>query len=125
MGSDTPLAIGHNKVFGGFLLVAAVFILGVALMTGHLFPQAITGTILLLVSFGYLTRPAIVVTGSVVEIKNMLGMTLKTRTCRPRELALRDGKLWLGGDRIATTWILDKNDLARLQDLIASDAAQA
>lgn len=112
--SSAPLSIDHNKALGSTFLVVAIFILGVAVLTGQLFPQAITGTLLLLVSIGYLTQPALVVGGGEIQFKNMLGMTVKRRSCSLSDITIRDGKILVGSDKVSSTWMLDKNDIAKL-----------
>lgn len=116
-----PLSVGYNKAFGGFMLVCSLFILGVAVLTGTLFPQALTGGILLLVSLGYLTQPALVITASEVQLKNMLGMTVKSYAVRePADLKLRDGKLMVRDEQLRTAkWLLSGADWARLEALVA------
>jgi hypothetical protein len=76
--SDTklPIEIHHNRGVAIFMLVCAVFILGTTFLVG-VSMNTITGVILLLVSIGYLMNPALVVTESGIEHRNILGMTLR------------------------------------------------
>ena len=120
-----PIAVGYQKALGLLMLACALFILGVAFLTGKLFPQAITGGILLAVSFGYLTQPALVISPGVVETKNLFGITLKThRFASLRDLVLDDKGLQVAGERVKLTrWILSGGDLARLAQAVQSDRA--
>jgi hypothetical protein len=118
--NELPLAIGYNKIFGGLLLVSGVFILGVAVLVGQLFPQAITGGILTLVSLGYLTQPALVIAPREVQMKNLFGMTLRTHPFeRLSQLTVVDGALDVNGTRVRTArWLLDGGDWNRLETML-------
>jgi hypothetical protein len=117
----SAIPVRYNRVFGVVMLLCATFILGVAVITGRLFPQAITGAILLLVSLGYLTQPAFVVAPGEVEVKNLLGMTMKRHPYRSLgELAVRDGRLWVGNEKVGSPgWLCNGGDFDRLAAEIA------
>src|SRR5687767_12453121 len=124
VGYETPMGpipVGYNKIFGGVMLACALFILGVAVITRHLFPQAITGAILLLVSLGYLTQPAIVVAPKEIEVKNLLGMTMKRLAIQSlAEVSVRDGRIWAGNEKVGSPrWMLNSGDCERLEAEIA------
>jgi len=115
-----PITVGYNKIWGGLMLVCAAFILGVALLTGQYFPQAFTGTILLVVSLGYLTQPAFVVTQNEVQVRNLLGMTLRTHPFEKlSQLTVVGGKLEVKGTPVrAPRWLLASGDWERLEALV-------
>ncbi len=71
-----PIEIRHNPGVAIFMLVCSLFILGTTLLVGVSL-NTVTGVILLLVSIGYFANPALVVTDSGIEHRNILGMTLR------------------------------------------------
>ena len=71
-----PIEIKHNQGMAIFMLVCALFILGTSFLVGVSL-NTLTGVIILLVSIGYFLQPAIVVTESGLEHRNLLGMTLR------------------------------------------------
>ena len=71
-----PIEIKHNQAMAIFMLVCALFILGTSFLVGVSL-NTLTGVIILLVSIGYFLQPAIVVTESGLEHRNLLGMTLR------------------------------------------------
>ena len=121
------MKIGYNKIFGVVMLLCALFILGVAVITGKLFPQAITGSILLLLSLGYLMQPALVVATGEVEVKNLLGMTMKRHPLKSlAEVSLRDGRICVGNEKVGNPgWMLSGADCDRLAAEIAKATASA
>jgi hypothetical protein len=122
---ELPIAVGYNKGFAAFMLIAGLFIVGAAFATGRLFPQAVTGGILLAVGLLYLTRPLFIVTPSEVQLKNGLGMTVKTYPFRSlSELKIRDGKLFVGEQKVrASRWFSDGGDWARLEAALSTGRA--
>ena len=98
MSSSLPIEVGYKKVLGAPILISSLFILGVAFYTGALMPQAFTGAILLVMGFCYLTQPAIVVTETEVQLRNVFGMTMKRYPLSHlRELKVVDGGWWWVG----------------------------
>lgn len=71
-----PIEIKHNQGMAAFMLVCSLFILATSFVVGVSL-NTVTGVILLLVSIGYFTQPAIVATESGLEHRNLLGMTLR------------------------------------------------
>jgi hypothetical protein len=118
----SAIPVRYNKLFGAVMLLCAVFILGVAVFTRHLFPQAVTGSIILLVALGYLTQPAVVVAPGEIEVKNLLGMTLKRHELKSlAEVSLHDGRIWVGNEKIGSPqWMLNRVDCERLEKEIRS-----
>lgn len=120
--NELPVTIGYNKGFGIVMLVCSVFILGVAFLTGQLFPQAITGGILLLVSLGYMTQPAVVIAPKEVQMKNLLGMTMRTHPFENlSDLAVENGQLMVKGTPVRVArWATASADWANLETLLSS-----
>lgn len=101
MSSPLPIEVRYNRVWGIVMLAGSIFILGVAVLTGKMFPQSITGGILLLVSIGFLTQPVLVVAPGEVQLRNLLGMTMKRHAFASlTELELRGSRLCLNGKPI-------------------------
>jgi hypothetical protein len=71
-----PIEIKHNQVMAIFMLVCALFILATSFIVGVSL-STLTGVLILLVSIGYFVQPAVVVTESGLEHRNLLGMTLR------------------------------------------------
>lgn len=71
-----PIEIKHNQGMAAFMLLCSLFILATSFVVGVSL-NTVTGVILLLVSIGYFTQPAIVATESGLEHRNLLGMTLR------------------------------------------------
>jgi hypothetical protein len=118
--SVDTIYLTYNKAFGMILLLAALFILGVAWLTGTLFPQAITGGILLLLSLAYLTQPAFVIALGGVQVRNLWGMTLRTVPFSAwSELAIRDGQLFAQNQRVKVArWLISSAAWAQLEQKI-------
>lgn len=98
MSDPLPIEVHYNKAWGIVGLVCSVFILGVAFLTGKLFPQAITGGILLFVSFGFLTQPVFVVAPGEVQLRNLFGATMKRHAFASlADLEIRGSRLHVDG----------------------------
>jgi hypothetical protein len=120
MNGELPIEIGYKKAFGAGMLVCSVFILGVAVLTSRLFPQAITGTILFLLGIGYLTQSAIVIAPGEVQLKNLFGATMKTHPFASlSELSIVDGRLEVNGVPVKVArWLLSGSDWQRLEKVV-------
>jgi hypothetical protein len=121
---NLPIAIGYKKVFGLLLLSCALFIIGVALFLGQLFPQIITGGICFLASIMYLTQPALVVARRSVDKKNLFGATIKSYPLESlKYLAVDDSGLRVHGERVKVArWLLSSGDFERVKKAIAEAA---
>lgn len=103
MPEQLPIEVRYNKGWGIVMLLCSLFILGVAVLTAKLFPQAITGSILLLVSIGFLTQPVMVVAPGEVQLRNLLGMTMKRyEFASLAEIELRDGRVCVNGKPVGS-----------------------
>lgn len=88
-----PIPVRYNLGLGLLLLVLGLFILGVGLLIGSAMQLGL-GTLHTLVGLGFLTRPWFVVHDDRIELKNILGFTLKTHSFSGlSELEMRDGKV--------------------------------
>lgn len=123
-----PIEIKHNQGMAIFMFVCSLFILATSFLVGVSL-NTLTGAILLLVSIGYFTQPAIVATATGFEHRNLLGMTLRrTDYGSLSDVKLEpDGSIFVehGGKRekaIGLRFFLSGADLKRLEDAIRSAA---
>ena len=112
MSEPLPIEVHYNKVFGAVMLACSLFILAVAFSIGKPFPQAITGGITLLVSFGFLTQPVMVVAAGEVQMRNLFGMTMKRYPFASlTELEIRGNRLRVNDKPIGSgRWLLHGRD---------------
>lgn len=75
-GAERTLSVGFNKLFGVVLLVLALLCVGVGLMAKT--PSTVLiGGLNTLLGVLYLVRPYFVVGPRAIELKNLLGMTMR------------------------------------------------
>jgi hypothetical protein len=125
-----PIEIKHNQVMAIFMLVCALFILSTSFLVGVSL-NTLTGVIILVVSIGYFTQPAVVVTESGLEHRNLLGMTLRrTDYDSLADLSVEpDGSLWVtrGGTKEKVRGmiriLLSGADMKRFEDAIRAAKA--
>lgn len=122
MSGKLPIEIGYNKALGGITVVSAIFILFVAVLTGRLFPQAITGGILLFVSFGYLTKPALVLTANEVRQPALFGPVVKRYVFKSiSEVSVQNGRVHVAGEKVGVHgWMTSGADVAELERYLAA-----
>lgn len=72
----TPIRIGYNKLWGVFFLIAGALDLVVYTSTRTTM-HLVLGGLLLLIGALYLTRPFLVVGDGVIQVKNLLGITMR------------------------------------------------
>ncbi len=90
----TPLRVRFHPAFAYFFLPVSLFILGTGLFLGK--PMLIfLGAMQLFIGVQYLRSAIYVVHEREIEVKNLLGMTLKRHTFGGlSELLVEGGKLW-------------------------------
>jgi len=110
------IPVRYNAIFGIGILVGGAIVLVAGLMLGK-FLLLTVGIINSLAGFGFMTQPWFIVFPDRIEIKNMLGMTLRThRISGLAALEVHDGRVWptqsnagfsgLGG------WLARRSDIA-------------
>lgn len=119
---DIP--VRYQPVWGALMLCAAVFILAVGLLLAEPI-QLVVGTVNLLVGALFLGQPWIVVTSREIQVRNLLGMTLKRHAYDSlAALTVVDGALHKDG-----ALVIGKSFVARSDDwervLAAVDAARS
>lgn len=95
------MRVGLSPVWGGAFLAIAVVDLGLYSVT-HQTMQIALAVIMGLVGFSHLLGALLVVDGNTLELKNPLGMTLKTFVVdTPNDLEIEGRKLWIkqGADK--------------------------
>lgn len=106
---DIP--VRYQPLWGGLMLCAAVFILAVGLLLAEPI-QLVVGTVNLLLGALFLGQPWIVVTSHEIQVRNLLGMTLKRHTYGSlAELSVVDGAIHKDGAKL-----LGKSFVARSDD---------
>ncbi len=84
--------IRYNAVLGALLLLLGLFTLGVGVVVTK--PMLMfVGALNTFVGFGFTTRPFVVVTERGVEMKNLLGMTMRVHAVAREHLAVRGGSI--------------------------------
>lgn len=117
------LAIHYNRFLATFLFVCSLLILGASLLAGVSL-NSITGLILLFVSVAYFVQPALVVTGSAVQHRNVLGMTMRTTPFTSlSDITFEDGNVWVKQEQervkvIGVRFLYSSGDIAKLQERV-------
>ena len=118
MTGETRLKIKYKKVFPIFFLVCSIFILYAALVVGFTI-NTITGLIHLQLSVLMLTRSVVVITSNMIQMKNLLGMTVKEYPYTPEQVLIRNNSVFVTDKKIFSTWWTDTN-VRRLSRVNAS-----
>lgn len=71
-----PISVRYKPGFSVIMFVAGTFMLGVGLLIGEPL-QLLLGTMNIALGFGFATQPIWVLTESQIQMRNLLGMTLK------------------------------------------------
>lgn len=117
------VAIHYNRLLATLLFGSSLVMLGVSLRAG-LSMNAITGFILLFVSVAYFVQPALVVTASSVQHRNVLGMTMRTTKFGSLgDFAFEDGAVWVKQEKarvkvIGMRLLYSGGDIAKLQERV-------
>jgi hypothetical protein len=125
------LKIRQNRVFAIVILSCAIFILFVSFLIGPSL-NLIIGFLNLFIGIKMLTQPVLVITDQEIEIKNLLGMTMKRVPFNSyAELEIEEGSLYVnqGGMRTRATrvsrFLHHGPDLENLHELIAANKTKA
>jgi len=91
--------VTFNKILGIIFLVCSSFILFVSFTIGPSV-STISGFILLLVSILYLVSPAIVYDDNEIQMKNLLGMTLKRHSFEKDKITTQDRRIYVNDKKL-------------------------
>jgi hypothetical protein len=118
MSNNFPILVKQKKVIALFFIVCSIPILWVSLLEG---PSVSTlmGILLFAVGTLFLTRPIAVITPTTIEIKNLLGLTLKVHPYTPDSIAITKSGISLENKQILSTWISDL-DTEKFRELMHS-----
>jgi membrane-bound ClpP family serine protease len=108
MTRETLLTIKYKKAFPILFLLCSAVILYAALVVGFT-TNTIIGLISLLLGILMLTRSVIVITPNTIQMKNLLGMTVKEYSYAPEQVSVRDNSVFVNDKKIFSAWWTDTN----------------
>jgi hypothetical protein len=89
------MKIRHNRVIAAIILILGAFVLFAGLFMKAV-PSIFIGLLNVLIGIMMMVQPQLVISRSRVELKNLLGMTMKTRDFDyPSQLELEDSKFYI------------------------------
>lgn len=108
MVQEAQLQIKYKKIFPIFLLICSLFILYVTLVVGFT-TNSVLGFLFLPLSILMLTRNLVTITPTEIEMKNLLGFTLKTYPYTPGQVSIRNNSIYVNDKKVFSTWWTDVN----------------
>ena len=102
------LTIKYKKAFPIFFLLCSAVILYAALVIGFT-TNTIIGLILLPLSILMLIRSVIVITPNTIQMKNLLGMTVKEYSYAPEQISIRNNSVFVDDKKVFSVWWTDTN----------------
>ena len=108
MVQEPILKIKYRKLFPIFFLVCGAFILYVALVIGFT-PNTIIGIVLLPLGVLMLTRSVVSITRHTIQMKNLLGVTLKEYPYTPERVSIRNNSVYVEDNKVFSLWWTDTN----------------
>ena len=125
------LKIRQNRVFAIVILSCAVFILFVSFLIGPSL-NLVIGFLNLFIGIQMLTKPVVVITEREIELKNLMGMTMRRVAFNSyAELEIEDGSLYVnqGGTRTraarVSRFLHHGPDVDNLHELVAAHRTKA
>lgn len=119
MNNNFPIAVKYKKVFPILMLSSSIFILYVSLVVGFSL-NTITGIVLLTLSIFMLTRPIALITSDSIQMKNLLGMTLKVYYYTPDNIVITNNSIIINNKKVLSTWLTDIN-IKQVRELILKE----
>ena len=95
--------VKHNKILPVVAIIASVFILGTSLVIGFSL-NTVTGILFLIIGIAMLSRPAAVITKEQIEIKNLLGMTLKRYPYMSKDISFKNNNLYVNDKKAISSF---------------------
>lgn len=87
------------KAIGALFLIGSLFMVSVSFVIGPNM-STIAGLLFGAISIMYLVNPALTYNEEQIELKNLLGMAVKTHYFGKDEIAVRDGKVYVNGNKL-------------------------
>lgn len=111
-----PIKVKANPIFPIVQLIAGVFILITAIIIGDLL-QLVMGSFFILIGVLFLTQPVLVVTNTEIQLRNMIGMTLKKAFHQKQNITFDENKLMVDGKRffVGSAFNSKKADFAKVK----------
>lgn len=111
-----PIKVKANPIFPIVQLIAGVFILITAFIIGNVL-QLGMGAFFILIGLLFLTQPVLVVTNTEIQLKNMIGMTLKKALYQNKAITFDGNKLMVDGKRffVGSAFNCKKADFAKVK----------
>ncbi|BAZ03478.1 hypothetical protein [Calothrix sp. NIES-3974] len=96
------LEIKYRKIFPIFMLAGCAVIFWSAFVSGFKL-STVMGLILLPVSILMLTKNIIIIKTDCIEMKNLLGMTLKKYPYKSEQVSIRNNNLYIDNQKVFST----------------------
>ncbi len=93
------------------LIAVGVLNLGLAASSGELTSAAV-GAMLTILGVLMMTKPPVVLSHDSIEMKNMLGKTVRTYELTNAKVEVRDRKIFVDDKRRVALWYLDTDEQA-------------
>ncbi|AUS99474.1 hypothetical protein CLI64_03190 [Nostoc sp. CENA543] len=108
MNQPSELEVKYKKMYPIFILICSILILYTSLLVGFSL-NTITGLILLLVSLLMLTRTVAVITQNEIQMRNLLGMTVKVYSYTPDQIVVANNNIYVNDKKVISGWWADIN----------------
>ncbi|MCP4439151.1 MAG: hypothetical protein GY810_09435 [Aureispira sp.] len=96
-----PIKVKSNQIFPVIQLIAAIIILVTAFMSEDMI-QLLMGSFFIFLAVMLFTQPILVVTQSEIQLKNLLGMTMRKVAYNGKVVTLDNNKLMVDGKKVFT-----------------------
>ena len=108
-----PIRIKYKPWFGILGLAAGLFVLITGLALRGRGILLVNGGILLLVGLLQLVQPVVIIVEGEIQVRNLLGMTMKRFAFRPEDVTFEGLKIFVAGQRVRAIapWALEREPL--------------
>ncbi|MCG8572586.1 MAG: hypothetical protein MJB14_20835 [Spirochaetes bacterium] len=110
------IEIRNKKLLPIITIAGSCFILGTSFVIGVSI-NTLTGVILLILGILLLVNPAAVITKDEIQVRNVLGMTVKKHPYKPDEVSVTRAGISINNKKIVASWWADY-DLQQVTDFI-------
>ncbi|MCF4965798.1 hypothetical protein [Nostoc sp. CMAA1605] len=108
MNQPSELEVKYKKIYPIFIGVCSILMLYTSLLVGFSL-NTITGLILLLVSLLMLTRTVAVITQNEIQMRNLLGMTVKVYSYTPDQIVVANNSIYVNDKKVISGLWADIN----------------